>query len=53
MLQFLYPIQQTIVHQFFDSLIDRKNQIIQAQAASVYFFCKHAIVFKALPHQHF
>ena len=46
MLQCLCPLQQIIVHHFFDSL-NGKNQIIQAQVVKVlFFFCKYSIVFK-------
>ena len=53
MLQCLYPLQQTTIHHFFDSLMDGKNQIIQAQVARALLFLQMRDSIQALPHQHF
>ena len=50
MLQCLYPLQQTIIHHFFDSLMDGKNQIIQAQVARALFSLQIRDTIQALSH---
>ena len=52
MLQCLYPPQQTIVHNFFDSLMDDQNLIIQAQVVKAVFVLQILDNIQALLHQH-
>ena len=52
MLPSLYPLQQIIVHHFFDPLMDCKNLIIKAQVAKALFVLQMLDIIQALLHQY-
>ena len=52
MLQSLYPLQQIVVLHFFDSLMDDKNLIIQAQMVKALFILQILDSIQALLYQH-
>ena len=52
MLQCLCPLQQIIVHRFFDCLMDDKNLIIQAEVGKALFVLQILNSIQALLHQH-